>query len=190
MLLLLLQRTTLSLSFELFSFFSSSSPVFSHHLPTPWFFPVHSSTSSWVSGLEELVDVFCDVHLLTAPYFHLSVGMSLLPGPSSLSLIPWLMCKDVYGFGILSCTLWKENLNNKFAFEVFSCPSFGFLGWQKGPNIPKEATHNEPKFNRNHNMVAQYFLRAKCVSKYHCNLNIIMLQRCPGLHVIFYRFKG
>ncbi len=37
---------------------------------------------------------------------------------------------------------------------------------------------------------AQYLLKEKCVSKYHCTLNIVVLHSFPGLHIILFRLKN
>lgn len=35
----------------------------------------------------------------------------------------------------------------------------------------------------------QYMSKTKRVSKYHFNLNIVVLQRCPSLHIILYNLE-
>lgn len=35
----------------------------------------------------------------------------------------------------------------------------------------------------------QYLLKPKYVSKYHFKLNSVILQRCPGLQIVYYRLK-
>lgn len=49
-------------------------------------------------------------------------------------------------------------------------------------NLTKQLHHGLHQFSNCKK--EQYLLKNKCVSKYHFKVHIVMLQRCPGIHIL------